>query len=288
MAAARRIQVDFVDFGDAAAVRAALAKPAALVWIETPSNPLLRITDIAAVAELAHQAQAPWWRSTTPSCRRPGSSRLRSAPTSWCTRRRSTSTATATWSAERSLARRRELHERLGWWANYAGPHRFAVRQLPDAARPAHAPRAAGRARPQCPGPGGMPGRASGGQPGLVSGLADPCRPSSSPRASSAASAPSCHSSSSGVFPAVKRFVDGLALLHVGGVARRRREPRRPPGDDDARGDGRTRAARSGPHRRAACACRSASKASMTCAMTSALPWAAPAERLARHCLGWP
>jgi cystathionine gamma-synthase len=47
-------QVEFIDFGDEAAVRAALSSPAALVWIETPSNPLLRITDIAAVAALAH------------------------------------------------------------------------------------------------------------------------------------------------------------------------------------------------------------------------------------------
>jgi cystathionine gamma-lyase len=30
-----------------------------LVWIETPTNPLLQIVDIAAVAELAHQAGAP-------------------------------------------------------------------------------------------------------------------------------------------------------------------------------------------------------------------------------------
>jgi cystathionine beta-lyase/cystathionine gamma-synthase len=42
--------VDFVDFGNAAEVNAALAKPAAMVWIETPSNPLLRITDIADIA----------------------------------------------------------------------------------------------------------------------------------------------------------------------------------------------------------------------------------------------
>jgi len=52
------LQADFVDFGDAAAVRTALSKPAAMVWIETPSNPLLRITDIAAVAGLARQAGA--------------------------------------------------------------------------------------------------------------------------------------------------------------------------------------------------------------------------------------
>ncbi len=52
------LQVDFVNFGDTAAVNAALSRPAALVWIETPSNPLLRVTDIAAVAELGHKAGA--------------------------------------------------------------------------------------------------------------------------------------------------------------------------------------------------------------------------------------
>jgi cystathionine gamma-synthase len=51
-------EVEFVDFGDEAAVRAALARPAALLWIETPSNPLLRITDIAAFAALGHAAGA--------------------------------------------------------------------------------------------------------------------------------------------------------------------------------------------------------------------------------------
>jgi len=48
------LKVDFVNFGDKAAVDAALAKPAALVWIETPSNPLLRITDIADIAKRSH------------------------------------------------------------------------------------------------------------------------------------------------------------------------------------------------------------------------------------------
>jgi len=48
------LDVEFVDFGDASAVSAALSKPAALVWIETPSNPLLRITDIADISKRAH------------------------------------------------------------------------------------------------------------------------------------------------------------------------------------------------------------------------------------------
>jgi cystathionine gamma-synthase len=51
-------QVEFVDFGDPAALSVALSRPAALVWIETPSNPLLRITDIAAVAAQGHAAGA--------------------------------------------------------------------------------------------------------------------------------------------------------------------------------------------------------------------------------------
>lgn len=43
-------QVEFINYADEAAVRVALAKPAALLWIETPSNPLLRITDIERFA----------------------------------------------------------------------------------------------------------------------------------------------------------------------------------------------------------------------------------------------
>ena len=52
------LQVEFVKFADAAALQAALAKPTALVWIETPSNPLLRITDIAALSAQAHAVGA--------------------------------------------------------------------------------------------------------------------------------------------------------------------------------------------------------------------------------------
>jgi cystathionine gamma-synthase len=52
------LDVEFVDFGNAAAVTAALSKPAALVWIETPSNPLLRITDIADIAKRSHASGA--------------------------------------------------------------------------------------------------------------------------------------------------------------------------------------------------------------------------------------
>jgi cystathionine gamma-synthase len=51
-------QVEFVNFNDDAAVREALSRPCALLWIETPSNPLLRITDIEKIAALGHAAGA--------------------------------------------------------------------------------------------------------------------------------------------------------------------------------------------------------------------------------------
>jgi len=44
----------FVDTTDLDAVRSALAPGATLLWVETPSNPLLRVSDLAALAELAH------------------------------------------------------------------------------------------------------------------------------------------------------------------------------------------------------------------------------------------
>lgn len=51
-------RVEFVDFGNDAAWRAALKTAADLVWIESPSNPLLRITDIREVVRVAHAAGA--------------------------------------------------------------------------------------------------------------------------------------------------------------------------------------------------------------------------------------
>ncbi|MEO8907664.1 MAG: cystathionine gamma-synthase [Microbacteriaceae bacterium] len=48
-----------VELSDADAVRAALAiENTKILWVETPSNPLMKITDIAALAELAHAAGA--------------------------------------------------------------------------------------------------------------------------------------------------------------------------------------------------------------------------------------
>jgi O-succinylhomoserine sulfhydrylase len=49
---------EFVDGGDLDQWRRALSRPAQLVLLETPSNPMLEMVDMKAVAELAHAAGA--------------------------------------------------------------------------------------------------------------------------------------------------------------------------------------------------------------------------------------
>ncbi len=52
------VQWDAVDQSDPEAVRAAVRPNTRVVWTETPTNPLLNITDIEAVAGIAHDAGA--------------------------------------------------------------------------------------------------------------------------------------------------------------------------------------------------------------------------------------
>ncbi|EIM78714.1 cystathionine gamma-lyase [Nitritalea halalkaliphila LW7] len=49
------LEVDFVDMCDLEAVRAAFRPETALVWVETPSNPLLKISDIAGISQLCKE-----------------------------------------------------------------------------------------------------------------------------------------------------------------------------------------------------------------------------------------
>jgi cystathionine gamma-synthase len=52
------VTASFVDMTDLDQIRAAFTPGTKLVWIETPSNPLLQCVDIAAIAELAHRNSA--------------------------------------------------------------------------------------------------------------------------------------------------------------------------------------------------------------------------------------
>jgi cystathionine gamma-synthase len=48
------LEVDVVDMADLQAFHAAVRPETRIVWVETPTNPLLKVVDIAAAAEIAH------------------------------------------------------------------------------------------------------------------------------------------------------------------------------------------------------------------------------------------
>jgi cystathionine beta-lyase/cystathionine gamma-synthase len=53
------VEAEFIDTGDEAALRKALEKPTRFVFIETPANPTLKLSDIRLAARLAREAGAP-------------------------------------------------------------------------------------------------------------------------------------------------------------------------------------------------------------------------------------
>jgi cystathionine gamma-synthase len=114
------IRVEFVDQTDAQALDAALAKKPRLVWIETPSNPLLRIVDIRSIATKARAAGALLLVDNTflsPGWQLPialGADLVLHSTTKYLNGHSDVvggAIASAT----------RELHEKLVWWANCIG-----------------------------------------------------------------------------------------------------------------------------------------------------------------------
>jgi cystathionine gamma-synthase len=114
------LRVDFVRFADEGALRAALQQPVAMVWIETPSNPLLRITDIAALAKQGHAAKALVVVDNTflsPAWQKPlqlGADIVVHSTTKYLNGHSDIVGGAA-------IAATQELHDQLGWWANCLG-----------------------------------------------------------------------------------------------------------------------------------------------------------------------
>ena len=52
------LEVDFVDTSNVDTVKAAWQENTKLLWLETPSNPLLKISDVAALSDFAHSQNA--------------------------------------------------------------------------------------------------------------------------------------------------------------------------------------------------------------------------------------
>ena len=114
------LQVEFVNFGDPAALRAALSQPTAMLWVETPSNPLLRLTDIAAVSKLARAAGALLVVDNTflsPSWQQPlslGADLVVHSTTKYINGHSDVVGGAV-------IAARKELNDQLCWWANCLG-----------------------------------------------------------------------------------------------------------------------------------------------------------------------
>lgn len=100
--------------------RAVLSQPTRLVWIETPSNPLLRITDLKTVIDLAHEAGALALVDNTflsPALQTPiafGADLVLHSTTKYINGHSDVVGGAV-------VARDKALHEHLVWWANCLG-----------------------------------------------------------------------------------------------------------------------------------------------------------------------
>ena len=108
-----------VDQSDLDAVAAAVREETKLIWVETPTNPSLKVVDIEAiVARKGGAFVAVDNTFATPVL--PAAAGAR-APTPSCTRPRSTSAGTRTRSAARSIVRDARAHEGVKFVQNSVG-----------------------------------------------------------------------------------------------------------------------------------------------------------------------
>ena len=141
--------MDFIDQSNPAELRAALEAKPELVWIETPSNPLLRVVDIRAITAAAHAAGAltavdntflsPIWQQPIAL----GADYVMHSTTKYLNGHSDVVGGAV-------IAATPELHQTLAWWANADRRYRRAVRQLSDAARRAQPAREDARACREC------------------------------------------------------------------------------------------------------------------------------------------
>lgn len=110
----------FVDYRDIRAVNVALQRNPKLVWVETPSNPLLRLTDIRAMTQQAKAVKALLAVDNTfmsPAWQRPlqlGADVVVHSTTKYLNGHSDVVGGAV-------VAASKELHEQLSWWANCTG-----------------------------------------------------------------------------------------------------------------------------------------------------------------------
>ena len=120
LAAKGHFRVQFVDLTDESARNAAFLQRPTLVWVETPSNPLLRITDVGAVAERCREVGALLAVDNTflsPLWQRPfelGADLVIHSTTKYLNGHSDVVGGAV-------VAATDELHEQISWWANCLG-----------------------------------------------------------------------------------------------------------------------------------------------------------------------
>ncbi len=115
-----KLVVDFVDQSDIVVLQGAIQRGAKLVWIETPSNPLLRVVDIRAIADTAHAAGSlvavdntflsPLWQQPLAL----GADMVMHSTTKYLNGHSDVVGGAV-------IAATTELHDNLAWWANAIG-----------------------------------------------------------------------------------------------------------------------------------------------------------------------
>jgi len=120
LAAKGAFELDSCDFTDTSAFDAAIARKPTLVWVETPSNPLLRITDLTAVSAAARSVGAVVAVDNTflsPALQRPiehGADIVVHSTTKYINGHSDVVGGAA-------IAKSEALLERLSWWGNALG-----------------------------------------------------------------------------------------------------------------------------------------------------------------------
>ncbi|MEM6573185.1 MAG: cystathionine gamma-synthase [Pseudomonadota bacterium] len=117
----KKLRLKFCDFSDTAAAREEIlrSKPQ-LVWLETPSNPLLRVSDISALSDAAREVDALVVADNTflsPALQQPlalGADIVVHSTTKYLNGHSDVVGGAV-------VAKTPELHEQLTWWANCIG-----------------------------------------------------------------------------------------------------------------------------------------------------------------------
>lgn len=120
LAARGHFEIAFVDQTDPVSLRAAMERRPSMVWVETPSNPLLRITDVQEVADLARAVGALVVADNTflsPALQRPldlGADLVVHSTTKYLNGHSDVVGGAV-------VARDDAVHEQVEWWSNCLG-----------------------------------------------------------------------------------------------------------------------------------------------------------------------